>query len=124
MRVSRIRAADLSCSCGIDGGSAAGGIIGENNAGSKATASRCRLLPSRDGSGRGWGEEEEEEEEEEGNGKTKRRNARIGEWPSLNFPRENHLYPPTSILVPADRNEISICIREAGLAAVSELLAR
>jgi len=115
MRVSRIRAADLSCSCGIDGGSAAGGIIGENNAGSKATASRCRLLPSRDGSGRGWGEEEEE---------AKRRNARIGEWPSLNFPRENHLYPPTSILVPADRNEISICIREAGLAAVSELLAR
>jgi len=108
MRVSRICAAPFFL---IDDGKAVEGIIEENNAGSKATASRCRLLPMRAVRG----------EEKGKNKREKRANRRVA---VAEFPPRKSPYPPTSILVPADRNEISICIREPGLAAVSELPAR
>lgn len=57
-----------------------------------------------------------EREREKKEGKTKQETHHTANRsvciPCWKFPSRKSPYPPTSILVPADRNEISICIRE------------
>jgi len=81
------------------------GIIGENKPRSKESTSRRNLFLSQLALSR------RRERGKKRRTNEKRTARRIG-VPHAEFPSRKSPYPPTSILVPADRNEISICIRE------------
>lgn len=74
---------------------------------------------------RGRKENEQEDEERRRKNKTKRETRAVPRIrvPLAEFPSRKSPYPPTSILVPADGNEISICIRAspAGLSLTLSL---